>query len=72
MSRVIRVKVVDSNGYGLSGMKVNAYGGDVSRTDRDGEAVVDVDSSSVSIYVNGRTAYEGSTSNCPNPLIIRR
>lgn len=72
MSRVIRVKVVDSNGYGLSGMKVNAYGGDAVRTDRDGEAVIDADGSKVSIYVNGRTAYEGYASSCPNPLIVRR
>lgn len=72
MSRVIRVKVVNSDGYGLSGMKVKAYGGDEVRTDRDGEAVIDADGSKVSIYVNGRTAYEGYAINCPNPLIVRR
>ena len=72
MSRVIRVKVVDKNGYGLSGYKVNAYGGDVVRTDRDGEAVVDLDGNRVDLYVNGRTEYSGSISNCPNPLIVCR
>ncbi len=72
MSRTIKVKVVDKNGYGLSGYRVKAYGGEEQRTTRDGTALVDADGSNVSIFVNGRTEYAGSVSRCPNPLVIER
>lgn len=69
-SRVIDVLVVDKNGYGKSGAKVRA-GNSEAITDRDGRAIVMVNSSSVFITVNGTKAYDGSTSNCPNPLLVR-
>lgn len=69
-SRVIRVKVVDDNGYGCQGVKVQAYGGDTYKTDRDGEVTLSIDSAKVTIYVNGRTRYDGFTDRCDNPLIV--
>jgi len=72
MIRVIRVKVVDRNGYGKSGYKVKVYGGQEVKTDREGTAVVEAKNSSVAIYVEGATAYDGYTSSCPNPLIVTR
>ena len=65
MSRTIKVRVVDKDGYGLGGYRIKAYGGVEIRTNRDGTALIDVE-------VNGRTAYDGSVSRCPNPLIIER
>ncbi len=72
MSRTIKVRVVDKNGYGLSGYRIKAYGGEELRTNRDGTALVDADGSTVTIFVNGRTEYAGSVSRCPNPLVIER
>ncbi len=72
MSRTITVKVVDSKGYGLSGYKVKAYGGDVVKTDSNGKASIEADGSSVTIYVNGLQAYSGSTAGCDNPLIVTK
>lgn len=72
MSRTITVKIVDKNGYGLSGYKVNAYGGDIVKTDSNGKASIEIDGSKATIYVNGKTEYNGSTNNCQNPLIITR
>ena len=72
MSRIIKVKVVDKNGYGLSGYRVKAYGGEETRTSRDGMVLIDAEGSNVSIYVNGRTEYNGSVSRCPNPLVVER
>lgn len=72
MSRTIKVRVVNKDWYGLSGYRVKTYGGDEVRTDRDGTAFIDANGSTVSIYVNGRTEYDGSVSRCPNPLIVER
>jgi hypothetical protein len=72
MSRTITVKVVDKDGYGLSGYKVKTYGGDVVKTDSNGRAAVDAEGSTVTIYVNGLQAYNGSTANCDNPLIVTK
>jgi hypothetical protein len=72
MSRTISVKVVDKDGYGLVGHKVKAYGGDVVTTDKNGRASIEVDGSTVTIYVNGLQAYNGSTSNCSNPLVVTK
>jgi hypothetical protein len=72
MARTIIVKVVDKNGYGLSGYKVKAYGGNVVVTDRTGKASIEADGSTVSIYVHGSEEYSGSTSNCDNPLVVTR
>ncbi len=69
-SRVIRVKVVDDDGYARQGIKVYAYGGDVTRTDRDGEVTLSIDSAKVTIYVDGKTRYDGYTDRCDNPLIV--
>jgi hypothetical protein len=69
MSRTIIVRVVDEGGYGLYGVKVNVYGGDHCYTDASGAVTLFVETSDVSIYVNGRTAYSGATSRCDSPLI---
>lgn len=72
MSRTITVKVLNSNGYGLPGYKVKAYGGDAVITDRNGNAAIEADGNAVTIYVNGTQVYSGSTSNCENPLRVFR
>lgn len=72
MSRTIRVKVENENGYGLSGYKVKTYGGDVVITDKNGYAAVEATGNSVSIYVNGTEVYSGLTKNCDSPLYIKR
>jgi hypothetical protein len=72
MSRTILVKVADSEGYGLSGYKVKAYGGDVVITDKSGKASIEADGSTVTIYVNGFQVYSGSTANCENPLHVTK
>lgn len=71
MSKYITVIVV-KNGRGQSGYRVKPYGGVEVRTDSNGKAVVEASGSEVSIYVDGRTAWEGATSRCPNPLIVER
>lgn len=72
MSRTIKVKVVDGDGFGMSGYRVKTYGGPELKTNKDGTVLIDAEGSTVSIYVNGRTEYEGSVNRCPNPLIIER
>lgn len=72
MSRTIKVKVIDSKGYGKSGYKVKAYGGPVVKTDRDGKASIELDGSWANIYVEGAQVYDGSVNGCPNPLEIER
>ena len=68
-ARMVEVFVCDKDGYGLSGYKVALYGGDPVWTDRNGTASLLTESDRVSVYVNGRTAYEGSVSNMPSPLV---
>ncbi|MCX7258645.1 MAG: hypothetical protein NTZ64_18550 [Polaromonas sp.] len=72
MSRTITVKVVDKDGYGLSGYSVKTYGGSVVKTNSDGKANLDCDSSEVTIYVDGVQKYKGYTSKCDNPLVVVR
>lgn len=72
MTRSIKVRVVDEDGYGVSGIKVNVYNGPVIRTDGNGYAAISCESSDVSIYVNGFTSYSGSVSRCPSPLVVNR
>ena len=36
MARVVKICVVDSGGYGLSGQRVKSYGGSEFKTDSDG------------------------------------
>ena len=62
VTRSIKVRVVDEDGYGVSGIKVNVYNGPVIRTDEKGYAAISCESSDVSIYVNGFTSYSGSVS----------
>lgn len=63
MARVVKICVVDSNGYGLSGQKVKSYGGSEFRTDSDGYVKLTLDGSRTTIYVNGHTAYDGYVAN---------
>ena len=58
------------NGYGQSGHKVKTYGGNEERTDSSGKAIIEAAGSSVTIFLNGRTVYDGSSARCPNPLKI--
>lgn len=70
--RIITVIVKDSDGYALKGYKVNLYQGPVVMTNEKGEANLSVESSSVSIYVGGRTEYSGLVQYCDNPLYVTR
>lgn len=70
MSRVITVKVVDGDGYALSGYVVNEYGGSKQKTGKDGKVNLDIEGSEVTIYVAGSKAFSGWTKNCDNPLIV--
>lgn len=69
MSQYITV-IVRKDGRGQPGYRVKAYGGPELRTDSSGKATVEASDSTVSIYVNGRTVYEGSAYRCDNPLIV--
>ncbi len=62
MSKVVKVYVVDSDGNGLVGQRVKTYGGTEQRTDRNGCVALVVEGSSVSIFVNGFTAFNGAVS----------
>jgi hypothetical protein len=62
-AKAVNVYVVDNDGRGIPGQVVKTYGGDVIKTDKDGRATLVVESSSATIYVNGHTAFSGSTSN---------
>lgn len=62
MAKLVKVYVVDSDGRGLSGQRVKLYGGEEQRTESNGCASLLIESSSVSIYVNGFTAFDGSSS----------
>lgn len=62
MAKVVKVYVVDSDGNGVSGQKVKTYGGDVQYTDSNGCTSLLIDTSEVSVYVNGFTAFSGSSS----------
>ena len=69
MSQYITV-IVRKAGRGQPGHRVKAYGGPDLKTDSSGKATVEASGSTVSIYVNGRTVYEGSALRCDNPLIV--
>jgi hypothetical protein len=74
MSRVVKVLVVDGNGYGVYGKEVYTYQNrdDKQYSGSDGECTVvlstDYDDA---IYVNGSEKWKGSASNCKNPLVVR-
>ena len=67
--RLINVFVCDKDGYALSGQKVMLYGGEYERTGSDGMISLLADGDKCTVYVNGRTAYDGSVSRIPDPLI---
>lgn len=71
-TRAITVFVADQHGYGKYGYQVWAYNGERKYTGKDGKALVFIDGERASIYVNGITVYDGTTSRCPNPLQITR
>ena len=72
MSRLIRVFVCDRNGFGVHGQKVKTYGGETQYTDSSGLVSFVVESSNVSVYVNGATAYNGATSRAEDPIVFRK
>lgn len=73
MARLIKVFVCDKNGYGLSGQKVKLYGDNNHvYTGKDGVAEFVVESSSLSVYVNGITAYSGSTSFAKDIIVYKK
>lgn len=62
MAKVVKVYVVDGQGIGVSGQIVKTYKGAQVKTDRSGCASLVIDSSQVSIYVNGHEAFDGYAS----------
>lgn len=63
MARTVKICVVDSEGYGLVGQRVKAYGGSDVKTDREGRATLTRDGLKTIIYVNDFTAYDGYVNN---------
>lgn len=72
MARKIRVFVENEQGYGVPGVRVNLYSGEEKRTDTEGRANFVVDTSNVSVYVDGFEAYDGQTCNVPDPIIFTK
>lgn len=73
MAYAIKVMVVDKvSRKGISGQKVKLYGENEVRTDSSGVVNMMATSSSITVYVNGATAYNGSSSNAPNPIIYEK
>lgn len=66
MAKLVRVFVVDGNGKGLHGQRVNAYNQTGFRTDNNGVAEILLDGvGSSSIYVNGFKVWQGYKSAAP-------
>lgn len=73
MAYAIRVMVINkTTRKGLSGQKVKLYGGNEIKTDSSGVANIVATSSSITVYVNGTTAYNGSASSAPNPIVYEK
>lgn len=73
MAKLVKVFVCDSNNRGLSGQRVKMYGGSEIRTDSNGVAELIVEEGgSISIYVNGTTAYSGSVFSLPKVITYRK
>ena len=62
MTRLVKVLVVDEDGNGLYGEKVNLYDCPIQRTNKDGIVSLTVEDGDVDIYINGFSAYSGSSS----------
>ncbi|RRD91731.1 hypothetical protein [Conchiformibius steedae] len=71
---VIKVIVVDQKSkQGISGVGVKKYGDkDYTKTNKQGIVNLTTENSDIAIYVNGVTQYDGSVSECPNPLIVEK
>lgn len=65
----ITVNVI-KNGKGYEGARVYRYNGPEQKTDKQGKTTIETTNSTVTIFVNGSTVYNGSTSSCPNPLNV--
>lgn len=72
MGKVVKVYVVDDNGNTLSGQRVKEYGGDESRTGRDGSVSLLLEGVRTTIYVNGNTAYDGSVSRLDSKEVFNK
>jgi len=73
MAYAIKVMVVErKTNKGLSGMRVKTYGGSEVKTNANGMATLVAQNSTVTVYVEGSTAYDGSASSAPNPIIVTR
>lgn len=73
MAYVIKVLVVSKNSRkSLSDETVKLYGGGETKTDSSGMATLIANNSTVSVYVNGRTVYDGYASSAPDPIIFEK
>lgn len=71
-TRFVKIFVVDDQGRGSAGERVKAYGGSEQRTDRSGAALLALDGSQVTIFVNGHTAFDGSVSRLGSQEVFTR
>lgn len=62
MAKIVKVYVVDNKLNGLSGQRVKIYGGSEQKTGKDGCATLVIESTNVTIFINGFSAYEGYSS----------
>lgn len=62
MARSVKICVIDKEGYGISGQKVEEYHGDTVFTNREGYATLLLEGSRTTIYINGREVYDGFVS----------
>lgn len=67
MSKYITVIITNRDGKAQSGVKVSTMSSE-TRTDNNGQATICVSGSSITIFVNGRTVYDGFASSCPNQI----
>ena len=63
MARSIKICVVNEEGYGVSGQRVEEYHGASVKTNSEGYATLLLEGSKTTIYINGRHAYDGFVSN---------
>lgn len=64
----ISVVVLDRNGKGKSGVKIETISSQTT-TDDNGQATITTDSNNIAIFIQGSKVYDGFVSNCPNPII---
>lgn len=71
-TRFVKIFVVNDSGRGSPGERVKTYGGSEQRTDRAGAALLALDGSQVTIFINGHTAFSGTVSRLGSQEVFTR